>query len=276
MKALLTLKKSALTTLLLVLLSCDSQSQTLKGYASGRAVNESGKPLANVRIRFFGTTFNGQRSSLNCRTAADGTYKLKLPAGQYSIREAIYDLSYEGEQYRLPLYLVGEDNDDVESSKGLSHQLILKTSGLIASTKDQKNHLHYFGGALSLETLDLLMEMEKRGEKGVKLIVQLSPIGNLMDGSKAKPLEYEKKLAIAADNRMIMDIPLGKYSATASLKLANGKLISLKLLAMVKGMPIGDQEEPELKTEILFKPKSGDATLLSYNGTEKTDLKFSL
>lgn len=270
------LKKVALKAFLLILLSCESQSQTLKGYASGRAVTENGKPLANVRIRFFGTTFNGQRSSLNCRTAADGTYKLKLPAGQYSIREAVYDVKFESEQYRLPLYLVGEDNDDVESSKGLSHQLILKTSGLIAATKDEKNHLHYFGGALSLETLDLLMEMEKRGEKGVKLIIQLSPLGNLMDGSKATSLTYEKKLAIASDNRMIMDIPLGKYSATASLKLASGKLIPLKILAMVKEMPIGDQEEPEPKTEIIFKPKSGDPTLLSYNGTEKTDLKFSL
>jgi len=259
-----------------MLLSCDSQSQTLKGYASGRAVSESGKPLANVRIRFFGTTFNGQRSSLNCKTTADGTYKLKLPSGQYSIREAIYDIKFEGEYYRLPLYLVDEHNEDIESANGLYHQLILKTSGLIAATKDEKNYMHYFGGALSLETFDLLSEMEKRGEKGVKLLVQLNPTGNLIDGSKAKPLEFEKKLAIAYDNRIIMDVPLGKYTATASLKLGSGKLIPLKLLALVKGVPLGDQDEPELKTEILFKPKSGDATLLSYNGTEKTDLKFSL
>lgn len=276
MTAIVALKRVALAILLLGSLSCESHAQTLKGYASGRAISESGKPLANVRIRFFGTTFNGQRSSLNCRTAADGTYKLKLPAGQYSIREAVYDVKFEGEQYRLPLYLVGEDNEDIESAKGLSHQLILKTSGLIAAIKDEKNHQHYFGGALSLETLDLLMAMEKRGEKGVKLIVQLQPIGNLIDGSKAKPLLFEKKLAIAYDNRIIMDIPLGKYMASSSLKLANGELIPLKLLAMAKGMPIGDQEEPSLKAEVLFKPRSGDPTLLSYNGTEKTDLKFAL
>lgn len=269
-------KKNLLFTIIFVLLSCNSQSQTLvKGYASGKALTESGKPLSNVRIRFFGTTFNGQRSSLNCRTDVNGNYKLKLPNGQYSIREAVYDLKFEGEQYRLPLYLVGEDNDDIESTKGLFHHLILKTSGLISTNKDKKNLLHYFGGALSLETFELLNEMEKRDEKGVTLLIQLNPIGNLMDGGKAKALEFEKQLTIAYNNRIIMDIPLGKYTTTASLKLANGNLIPLKLLATSYGIPLNQQNDPAAKTEVFFKPKSGDAPLLGYHGIEKTELKFS-
>jgi hypothetical protein len=126
-------------------------------YVVGRCVDASGKPLSGVRVRIYGTSTAGRNASFNTKADASGRYIQRLPGGLYSVRDMIHGLRYNGRNYHLPLYLIGEDNSDFDSRQGQVANGIWKTSGLIARTKDATDESAY---SAAISTYHYVRSME--------------------------------------------------------------------------------------------------------------------
>jgi hypothetical protein len=244
------------------------------GYVTGRATTPEGQPLAGVQIRVYGTTDAGRNASFNTRTGADGRYSLRLPGGNYSVRDSIYPLNYGGRAYRLPLYLVGENNDDFDSAKGGTYNFVLKVSGPITAIKDRSDENSYFGG---------IVEIDARAVDGrladtmpdAKFLVTLTPAGPLMNGKPGRPLRTAKPFTMRRGDRIISDVPLGTYTAKVSLQLANGSIIPLQVAATEKTTKPQDPERAA-SAKITFAPHSGDAPLMTSNGVYGANLVVTI
>ena len=244
-------------------------AQTVReGYVTGVAVKASGEPLGGVRIRVFGTTDAGQRSSLNVRTKADGTFALRLPPGQFSVREANWTTNYNGRAYSLPLYLEGEDNEDFDSTEGAAVRLVLKMAGKVAATKSDTDERAWFGGTIELEFINSDGTSADSLPENAKLTVELTPTGTLMDGSPARALSYAKALNWQRANRFILDVPLADYEVKAGLDAGGGVV---PLLVSSRETVGAQTKTPLAKTApVTFAPGSGDVTLMGGSGVVKS------
>ena len=239
-----------------------------EGYLTGVAVKASGDPLGGVGIRVFGTTDAGQRSSLNVRTKTDGTFALRLPPGQFSVREANWTTNYNGRAYSLPLYLEGEDNHDFDSTEGAAVRLVLKMSGKVAATKSDTDERAWCGGTIELEFINSDGTSADSLPENATLKIELTPQGQLMDGSAARTLNYTKSLNWQRANRFILDVPLADYEVKVGLEAGGG---TVPLLVSSREVVGTQTKTPLAKTApVTFAPGSGDVTLMSGSGGVKS------
>ncbi len=244
-----------------------AQNAPRPGYLTGQARNAAGAPLADVRLRVFGTTDAGQRSSLNTRSKADGSFALRLPAGNFSLREAIWRVMHEGREYRLPLYLEGEEQDDFDSTEGATARLTLRMAGKIAARKADTDENAWFGGTVELEFINSDGTTATDLPSNAQLTVTLTPRSPRLDGTPAAPLRSTRPLAWTRSSRVILDVPLATYEAQVSLTTGN---TTAPLLVSSREGLAGAQRTPLAATApIRFAPKSGEATLLNTSGVEK-------
>lgn len=239
-----------------------------EGYLTGVATKASGEPLGGVGIRVFGTTDAGQRSSLNVRTKADGTFSLRLPPGQFSVREANWATNYNGRAYSLPLYLEGEDNEDFDSTEGAAVRLVLKMAGKVAATKSDTDERAWFGGTVELEFINSDGTSADSLPENAVLKIELTPTGTLMDGSAARALSYTKALNWQRANRFILDVPLADYEVKVGLDAGRGVVPLLVSSRETVGV---QAKTPLAKTApVTFAPGSGDVTLMNGSGVVKS------
>jgi hypothetical protein len=238
------------------------------GYLGGSATTAAGLPLEGVRIRVFGTTDAGQRSSLNVRTKADGTFSLRLPSGNFSVREAVWPVKHSGRSYALPLYLEGENTDDFDSTEGAVVRLVLKMSGKADAERSDADERAWFGGTIELEHVNTDGTPASSLPESATWSLTLTPRGNLMDGTPAKTLSYTGALNLQRANRFILDVPLADYDAEAVL-VTGGAAVPL-LLASREA--VGAQTKtPLAKTvPVTFAPASGEVTLKNGSGVVKS------
>lgn len=239
-----------------------------EGYLTGTAVKTSGEPLGGVRIRVFGTTDAGQRSSLNVRTKADGTFALRLPPGQFSVRDANWTANHNGRAYSLPLYLEGEDNEDFDSTAGAAVRLVLKMAGKVSATKSDADERAWLGGTIELEFINSDGTSADSLPENATVMIELTPQGSLMDGSAARTLSYTKALNWQRANRFILDVPLADYEVKAGLDAGNG----LAPLLVSSREAVGAQTKtPLAKTApVTFAPAAGDVPLMNGSGVMKS------
>jgi hypothetical protein len=251
-----------------------AQPAAKPGYLTGRAVNSAGQPLAGVRIRVVGTTDTGIRSALDTRTKADGTYSLRLPAGQFSLRSANWDVKHAGRPYSLPLYLEGENNDDFDSTEGSVAKLTLRMSGKTSARKADDDEMAYFGGTLEVEYVTSDGGTVIGYPTGVQLNVDLTPQGPLFDGTAAQPRHYVRDVAGMHAKRFILDVPLATYVAKATFVTAGARTPALVGGRQSAARP--DAPRFASSAVVEFPPRSGDAPLLAYGGVDKFVLRVVL
>lgn len=256
-------------TLLLALLASTlfAQETPRAGYLTGRAIKADGSPLSGVRLRAFGTTDSGQRSSLNARTKADGTFSLRLASGNFSLREAVWPVTHEGRGYLLPLYLQGEDNEDFDSTEGAVVRLILQMEGKVSVRKSDMDENAWFGGTIEIELINSDGTTAITLPENATLAIALTPRSTRFDGAPAAPVRYTRELSWQRTSRIITNVPLATYEAQVSL-ITGGTVMPLTVssregVAAAQRTPLG-QSAP-----IRFAPKSGEVTLLTTNGVEK-------
>lgn len=238
------------------------------GYLEGRATTAAGQPLGGVKIRVFGTTDAGQRSSLNMRTKADGTFSLRLPPGNFSVREAVWPVNHSGRNYALPLYLEGEDNEDFDSTEGAVVSLVLKMSGKVDATRSDSDERAWFGGTIELEHVNSDGTSASRLPENATLKLTLTPRSNLMDGTSAKTLSYSRALNMQWANRFILDVPLADYEAEAVLVMDGA---SVPLLLSSREVVGTQTKSPLARTApVTFAPASGEVGLKNGNGVVKS------
>lgn len=267
------------TAVLLGLGSTPTSAQPRPGYLTGKATDAQGRPLAGVRIRAYGPTSSGAGvgQSIRAKTDASGRYAIRLSEGSYSVSDAIHDVRYDGQTYRLPLYLVGEDNTDFDSENGAEANFVFKISGIISKDKRQDSELSYFGGFLRWDVRESVGGGTAISDPSKTVVIQLTPEGRLMDGSAGQPLNTQRPFTSRSADRVIKDIPLGVYRVRAVMRSRDGT--EEPLLVSPKPMSgAGAYEErpaPAPEARLVFAPKDGDSPLLTQNGVYGVDLELS-
>lgn len=261
-----------LPLILLFSVTLSAQDAAAKpGYLTGLATRADGRPLGGVQLRIFGTTDAGQRSSLDSRTKTDGTFSVRLPSGNFSLRDAIWPANIGGRAYRLPLYLRGEDNSDFDSTEGATAQLVLRMSGKITAEKSDSDESAWFGGTVELEWIGSDGRSADRLPENAQLEVRLTPTSPLFDGTPSAPIVHTRPLTWARSSRIISDVPLADYEVRVALKAAGQTtpllVASRENISSAQRTPLGEQ------APIRFAPRSGSAPLLTSNGVEKCVLQ---
>ncbi len=251
-----------------------AQDAPRAGYLTGRTTRADGSPLAGVQLRVFGTTDAGQRSSLNTRSKADGTFSLRLPSGNFSLREAVWPVTHEGRPYLLPLYLAGENNDDFDSTEGQNARLTLPMEGKITSAKADDDESAWFGGTIELEWIKRDGSGADALPENASVTIDLVPVGSRLDGSPASRLSPSRPVSWQRASRVITNVPLATYEATATLTVGGSR--TTLLVSSREGLSNARTTPLAERAPIRFAPKSGAVTLLTTSGVEKCVLQVAL
>lgn len=178
------------------------------GYATGKAVDSKGNPLAGVEITLENTTFHEGYTS---KTDKNGNYKIKLSKnGAYSA-SAYIDKELNNIVYHLPLHT---NDKNYFSQQGGVVNFELKLTG-------QKPEGGYYGGEIqvSADINDLnLIEDEENIE------LTLTPLSKLVDGTDATAIKLN--LTRISLYYGLVDIPIARYSVVAKYK---GTVLKLKI-----------------------------------------------
>jgi hypothetical protein len=254
-----------------------------RGYAVGRAVNSAGRPLAGVRIRVFGTTEAGERTSFETKTGAGGTYAVKLPPGNYRVGWAhFFAPAPPGPPYALPLHPTDGDNSDQDSAGGILENFVLKIAGRISPLKDAASDLSYYGGYVTveggaLEKGDFLSGYTYKFPEGSSVELTLVPKGRLADDSIGRTLVRRRSVGRGYIAEFL-NVPIGQYQVTARLIGADGATQPLRIAAakpMSGTSPVystpGHSDFGSSAT--IYFPSRGDSVpLLTYGGAAKAPL----
>jgi hypothetical protein len=251
-------------------------------FVVGRCINSSGKPLSNVRIRVFGTTQAGERTSFDTKTNANGLYSIPLPKGNYYVGWALYDVAAPaGPPYSLPLYPVDGSNDHAPSGAGIVENFVLKIRGLITPLKDKENSLSYYGGAIrvfggALADGNLLSGYSYNFPSGSSVELTLIPQGKLIDGSVGNTLVRRK--AITGSGATFLDIPIGQYQVSAKLFSGSGAPVPLQVAVARLGSGYSPTHFTPASEDFrssgkLYFPSAGDSiSVLSMTGVGSADV----
>jgi len=215
--------------------------QPRPGHAMGRVVDERGKPLSGVDVRIGGTTNAGERTSFDTK-ATNGRYAFPVPPGKYHIG-AWVSVQYNGKPYYFRLQPVGDDvyHRDFDSKPGIVRDFVWKITGLMAGARaDPDDAGSYYGGSLQLYGENPTLNYDPKPlefPEGSTVAVTLTPNGALIDGSQGKalifklPLKTTRLAFVHYTKRTFKDIPIGRYTASATLTEPDGTVKPLRIAA---------------------------------------------
>lgn len=191
----------------------------------GRAHKADGSPLPGVQIKLIepGSGLGAAAPTSATTAAADGGYATEVTSASVSAA-AIYDTEYNGRAYRLwlePLALDRGPQDAAAGTREMQQDFVLKLSGALPGGRaDLRSPESYLGGSVYLEGMLQNPATSMDIADGEAVEITLAPDGPLIEGSAGKPLTFKVTYPIAPENAFLLDIPVGRY--TASAKLAKG------------------------------------------------------
>jgi hypothetical protein len=197
------------------------------GYVRGSVTDAQGRPIAVpgtvVTIRISGTTMAGERTSFDSRVDAAGRYEERVPDGKYSVTATIR-VSYQDKQFSLWLHpATGDRYQDYDVGQGIVKDFIWHISGPTGYGTSDQNPEDYYGGSLTISDgrRGSGGTMAERYPADARIVLTLTPLGPLLDGSEGQVISRELDLqgkpveGAGAGGFYVLDIPLGAYTATA-------------------------------------------------------------
>jgi hypothetical protein len=196
----------------------------------GVVTDSAGKPIkSGVVVTVAGrTTLGGARADYTVNPDETGRYESDLPDGVYKVWATV-DVDYNGRHFKLPL--ASEDKKDMHaaynSAKGIVKNFVWQLSGLKPNSQPREYGSYWGVGVLLFDggpTFEADKHLKTR-YPGSVAVVHLEPVGPLVDGSAGKALDLEtpsEALFINDKRCKHLDVPLGDYKATATLKLKDG------------------------------------------------------
>ncbi len=168
-----------------------------RGYVSGVVRDSAGNPLAGVKIIIDHSIF--YNSNISTVTDEAGKYRVKVPTGSW-YAFAQYKKKYAGKTYT---FYLEPDSYAGFGGEGAVRNFVWKLTG----EKQEPLSPGFFGG---------LITIDKAIGGGIipdatEIEFTLTPVGTLIDGSKGETLKIRP-----ADQYTLQDIPIGKYSVSAS------------------------------------------------------------
>ncbi|RAJ20009.1 carboxypeptidase family protein [Gelidibacter algens] len=210
--------------------SCESSSvenNSTNGYATGLITDTNGQPIAGVEVAIENTLV-GYHSTANGVTDTNGRYKIQLATVGTYHASAYLNKQFNGKQYKLELHC---DQNDAFGNEGAVRNFQWKLSGAKPIAIDG------FYGA----TLELYNEPGYYIDEN-DIIVTLTPVGSLIDGSTGNTLVSSP---VVTSYSVVNDIPLGTYTVSATY---NGT--SLKLKKLDSNQAYGETSNIEFEQEI--------------------------
>lgn len=170
------------------------------GYATGRAVDTRGQPIAGAKILLDNAVFYA--SYIDTTTRDDGSYRIRVEPGAWKA-DATFKKTYNGRTYLIEL---DPDSNDSFNEEGVVRNFTWKLEG-----RAPDNEYSYYGGFIQLSTdLDFHEDMDA-------IELTLTPSGPLIDGSPGKTLRLRMGDHYWVDRYQIEDVPIGRYVVTATL-----------------------------------------------------------
>jgi len=203
-----------------------------EGYATGKVVNEAGKPIAGAKILLDNTVFYA--SYIHGSTKEDGRYRVKVEPGSWRTF-AYVETTYNGRKYKMELF---PDGTDAFSEDGAVRNFIWKLEGRMPWEAE-----NYYGGFVMLRSGDGFYE----DEKDIELV--FTSVGPLIDGSAGRTLTVRYGEDKWQNRYELQDIPIGRYKVKATLK-KNGANRALK----VEDWDKQDGPKPEIQLDFLPDP----------------------
>jgi hypothetical protein len=232
------------------------------GVVAGTVTDTTGNRLTNARIVIRGTSGAGANTYFEAAVDEDGRYSQPVPAGVYEIT-AFAGIEYNGRFYKVWLHPKdGVDKPSQDVGNGLTKDFELRLSGPKPAAKMRPSHPDsYYGGAIQLGNEGQFYMFYGNGKlvdpfnypEGAKVRVELTPNGPLLDGSQGEIITRDLTPEQVADGS-IYDIPLGDYTARASMVEADEAIIPLKVVSLIPGGPFGEKHEPAESAKVEFVP----------------------
>jgi hypothetical protein len=241
----------------ILLLLALAESAPVPGTFSGLVTNSAGRPLAGAEVVIHGTTSTGRHASFEQRTDAQGRYSVRVPRGVYAAR-AYGNLVWNGKSYRLLLHPVDNDNNrSYDANPGVVKDFVWRLSGLKAYRNlDPERAESYYGGTIQIVLRDPMrngLEAIAEFAPATVLEIFLNPIGTLLDGSAARPLLFKSNTSgNSPDQRVLKDVPAGRYVLTARARTPSDSVLPLRVAAAVHEG--GTPALPAKSIEIDFQP----------------------
>lgn len=240
------------------------------GHVSGKLSDARGNPLRNVSVRINGMP-EGSGEPFNKTFHIPGPaseYAFALPPGRYDTPQATITADYNGRTYVLQLAAADNSRDWPQSrpsKPGLVRDFVWRIEGPRPEGEgDPLRPTGWWGGAILLDKPDTMTELST-------FEITLTPAGPLIDGSPGKPLLFTRRIPWQRpEEHYLLNIPVGKYTASATVAYAGGKPKPMKLVCYTA--ETADSAEPmaapQLTAEVEFIPKAdrqGRQTLLVPN-----------
>ncbi|TKC07470.1 carboxypeptidase-like regulatory domain-containing protein [Pedobacter frigoris] len=186
-----------------------NEAGTQQGYATGKITDTKGQPIPGVEVAIENTLV-GYHSTANGVTDSKGLYKIKVSNVGTFHASAYLNKTFNGKQYKLELHC---DDNDAFGNEGAVRDFQWRLTGEKPVALDG-----YYGSTIELYNEPGYYINE------ANITLTLIPIGNLIDGSAGTTLT---KRPIVTSYGMVHDIPLGKYTVSATY---NGVPLRLKKL----------------------------------------------
>lgn len=215
----------------------------VRGQFTGQITRADGSPITlpgvEFEININGVTAVGENTSFHPPVGPDGTFKLKLPQGLFYPPYGTITFPFEGKKYITALDPINPGKGTRESAAGITQNFAWRMTGpkprlIGAKPNDVNNATDWFG-----ISIPLIFEVYRNDTgqvqqplpDGSRLIWQLRPLSNLIDGSEAKPLTVERQWNPNAYPQVqpLNDLPPANYEVAAVATLSDGSTKPLLL-----------------------------------------------
>jgi hypothetical protein len=233
------------------------------GWITGQATDSRGTPLADVHVIIrSGSVTMGSAAYYEVQPDATGHYAQEVPGTSYAIT-AYAMVRYQNRTYKRWLHPVDGIESPIQDVRGgLVKDFVLKLAGLRPSGKDAPdNPGSYYGGEIDLGDDAEYRFFYNQGAPepppypaGTKVRLDLTPDGPLLDDSPGTVLSYDLDATTLA-TAVLRDVPLGDYTARATLLEAGGGTSPLRVATKVADGTIGSPQ-PGDTAAVRFMPES--------------------
>lgn len=212
--------------------SSPSSAAPEPGYFTGLVTRADGSAIAlpgvTYQISINGVTAVGENNNFRPPVAADGTFSLQLPPGQFYPPLGTLTVPFEGKKYVVDLDPVPLVEGQRDSGPGIVQNFHWRLSGPKpqVTNPDVNNATHWYGITVPVGFRAYREDTQQSVQPlpdGSKLTWRLQPTSTLLDGSAATPLTVERKwTALNSWMDALNDLPAANYEISAVATLPDG------------------------------------------------------
>lgn len=211
------------------------------GMVVGRVTMADGSALRgeikDIGLAIQGISEAGERVYFTPVVKVDGSYRQKVPPGQYSFSTSRIVVIHNGIEHSFTLEPVGMNwNKNQDSAEGISQDFVWKVTGAtpygVSNGKDNGNHTHWYGRCVGLRPEGYREDIKSTPRTipdGTKLTFTFKATSTVVDGTTlSAPIVVER--TYMADFRGYYDaadLPPASYELSGTAALPDGSTVPL-------------------------------------------------